>query len=246
MGASASVNTIVSNVTNRVENRLIQEAGASAEAICTVRIGSIVFSETQGCTITVKNLCSADAIAQVDAVVDATIEFYNELSFEQKQEAPSWFTTAFGVNTTVSNIENDFKQLIEQRCKAESVLNSTIEVQNITVRKCVAPPNEGIMAFTFINSGKASGQCAISALIDLQVSGSNNVAVAQSQGMDWSTIIWPVVILGIVICIVGLLYYLKEYILIKPKDRQLLELTKNSPGLISLMRFSDYIKTGKF
>lgn len=243
MGASASINTIVSTINNRVENKFIQEANASAQAICKVSIGRKMFSEINGCTISVKNLCSASAEAQVDAVIDAAIEFYNDLTFEQKQEAPSWFTASFGMSTTVSTITNDFRQLIEQRCKSEALLNSEITVQDITVKNCSAPSADGIVTFEFINSGTAAGQCAIFALVDLQVSGSNKVAATQSQGLDWSTIIWPVVICVIALGVLYLLYYLRSYLIVSPKDKIKMELSKNSPGIIGLMAYADYIRS---
>ncbi|BAO49457.1 putative myristylated membrane protein [Alphaentomopoxvirus acuprea] len=240
MGASASINTIVSTITNRVENSLIQEANASAAAHCNVTIGSILFESTEGCVIEVRNLCSAQAVAQVDAVVNATIDFYNDLSFEQKQEAPTWFTAAFGINTTVSNVTNDFRNLIEQRCKSDAELNNTIEVRNITVRSCRAPPNEGVITFSFINSGTAAGQCAISALVDLQVAGSNTVSAKQSQGFDLAGII-PYIVAGIVIVLV-------VYIIIKligmrltPKQQIDLELAKHNATSSKLIQLSQFI-----
>ncbi|CCU55456.1 IMV membrane protein (Cop-L1R) [Adoxophyes honmai entomopoxvirus 'L'] len=239
MGVSASVNTIVSDITQRVENSLIQTAEASATANCRVSIGSISFTSTRGCTISVQNLCSAQAISQVDAVVEATIEFYNDLSFEQKQEAPSWFTAAYGVNTTVSTIESDFRNLIEQRCKSEALLNSTIEVQNFIVKDCTAPGNQ-IVNFTFINSGTAAGQCAISALIDLQVSGSNTVSASQSQGLDLGAIIIYVVIAIIVIAVA---YVIVKFFSNKPTPNQQINLELAKMGAVSskLIQLSKYI-----
>ncbi|AAG02923.1 putative myristylated membrane protein [Betaentomopoxvirus amoorei] len=239
MGASASINTIVSDITNRVENSLIQTANASAQAICRVTIGSISFRSTQGCTIEVRNLCSAQAVAQVDAVVNATIDFYNNLTFEQKQEAPTWFTVAYGINTTVTTIENDFRNLVEQRCKSQAVLDSSITVDNILVNDCRAPGNE-IVRFTFVNSGTAAGQCAISALLDLQVAGSNQVSASQSQGLNIGNIILYV---AIAIIVIAISYVLIKFFGNKPTIKQQisLELAKNGAVSSQLIQLSRYV-----
>ncbi|CCU56113.1 IMV membrane protein (Cop-L1R) [Choristoneura rosaceana entomopoxvirus 'L'] len=239
MGVSASINTIVTDITNRVENSLIQSANASAQSVCRVSIGSISFQSTQGCTVEIRNLCSAEAISQVDAVVDATIEFYNDLTFEQKQEAPKWFTSAYGINTTVTTIENDFRNLIDQRCKSEALLESTIEVQNILVKDCRAPGNE-IVRFIFTNSGTASGQCAISALLDLQVSGANEVSASQSQGTDISAILLYVII-GVVV--VAVAYVIVKFFSNRPSPKQQINLELARHGAVSskLIQLSQYI-----
>ncbi|CCU56438.1 IMV membrane protein (Cop-L1R) [Mythimna separata entomopoxvirus 'L'] len=244
MGASASINTIVSDITNRVENRLEQTAEASATAICRVNIGSISFQSTQGCVVSVSNLCSAQAVAQVDAVVNATIEFYNDLTFEQKQEAPTWFTLAYGINTTVTTIENDFKNLIEQRCKSDALLESEITVQNILVKDCRAPRDQ-IVNFTFTNTGTASGQCAISALLDLQVSGSNQVSASQSQGLDLSTIIIYVIIAVIVIAVA---YVIVKFASTKLTPQQQVDLALAKVNSLSsrLMSYSNLISKTRY
>lgn len=245
MGASASVNTIVTDINNRVETSLKQTAEASADAECTVTIGSIKFEETVGCGINVSNLCSAKTEAQVNAVVEATISFYNSLSNEQKQEAPAWFTAAFGINTTVNTIVNDYKNFIEQKCLAKSVVDSDITINDITISKCKAPPNEGIIEFKFYNAGKATGQCAVGALVDLQVAGSNIIANSQSQGLDWSSIIWPIVTIAIIILIIFLLYYIKGLFIMKPEDKVKLELAKNNNMYSGLILLDDYVKKKK-
>ncbi|AAC97691.1 ORF MSV183 putative myristylated membrane protein, Molluscum contagiosum virus MC069R (vaccinia L1R) homolog, similar to GB:U60315 [Melanoplus sanguinipes entomopoxvirus] len=241
MGASASVNTIVSNINNRVENSLTQEASASATANCNVEIGSITFKSTKGCVVEVSNLCSAQAEASVDAVVNATIDFYNDLSFEQKQEAPAWFTAAFGVNTTTTNITNDFKNIVEQRCKADAVLNSSITVNNITVADCVAPESEGVIKFTFTNSGTAAGQCAISALLDLQVAGSNTVSAKQTTGTDWTVIFAYVALVAGIAIIAGIFYYIYK-LRLSPKDKVNIELAKLGATSSKIIQLSQYLR----
>lgn len=245
MGAAASVNTIVTDINNKVEESLKMEAYASANASCTVTINNIQFEETFGCTITVSNFCSADAVAQVDAVVNASISYFNDLTTEQKQEAPKWFTAAFGVSTTVNSITTDFKKYIEEKCKADSIINSDIKINNITVKKCTAPPDAGIVEFKFINAGKASGQCAVGALVDLQVSGSNIIASSQSQGFNWSSVIWPVVILGIVIVLFFMLYYMKNIFVMKPEDKIKLELAKHNNLYSGIILLNDSILNNK-
>lgn len=242
MGSSASVNTIVTNINNRVENSLKLSANASATANCSVSIGSIVFEETYGCVISVENLCSAEAVAQVNAVVQATVDFYNDLSNEQKQEAPTWFTAAFGINTTVNNITNDFKNYVEQKCLADSVINSTITINDITIKKCTAPPSEGVIKFSFINSGHATGQCAISAVVDLQVAGSNIIANSQSQGFDWSNIIWPIIAVAIIIVLFFVLYYIKNIFVMKPNDKIYLEYAKQNNPIGAVMLLDHYLR----
>lgn len=245
MGASASINTIVTNINNRVEQQLIQNASASANATCTVTINSIKFEETNGCGIKVSNLCSADATAQVEAIVNASIDFYNSLTTTQKQEAPALLTAALGINTTVTNLTTDFKNYIEQKCLSEALINSNMTINDITVKKCTAPPNQGPLMFEFINSGKATGQCAIGALVDIQVAGSNAVANAQSQGFNWSSVIWPVVVLGIFIALFFLLYYLKGVFVVKPADKFKLELAKHNSTYANLILLDDYLKKKK-
>jgi hypothetical protein len=240
MGASASVNTIVTNITNRVETKLIQRAEASAIATCRVDIGSISIRNNRGCVVEVKNLCSALAVAQVDAVVDASIEFYNSLTTEQKQEAPRWFTVGWGLNTTVNNIENDFRQHIEQTCKSEAILDSTITIQDITIENCTAPPSEGIVRFTFTNAGTAAGQCAIGLLLDLQVGGANDVSSRQTQGFDLGAIV-PYIVAGIVLVTVVYLVIKLMGTKLTPKQQIDLELAKRGAVSSKLIQLSQFI-----
>lgn len=218
MGTSVSIQTAVTNVTNKIKQELVQRAEASATAKCKIEIGSIRFSETKGCTLKASNMCSAKAEASLESIQTAIANFYTQLSVDQKQNAPAWFTAAFGTTTTVNDFVNDVQTKIEQTCKVDANIDETIKIQDILVSKCEAPKGQ-IIYFEFVNSGTSAAQCAMKLVNELEVAATNDLSIKQEQGIDWNKLIWPVVIVVIVIAVVFFVFKYLNKAMLSPADK---------------------------
>lgn len=215
MGAAASVQTTVTTLNERISNKLEQSASASATANCNVSIGNIYFGRNNGCNVLVKNMCSANADAQLDAIVKAATEVYNELSEEQKAYAPSLLTAALNIQTNVSTVTKDFETYVKQACKADAVVNNTIKVQNLRVDECSAPSGM-LMTFEFINTGTSVGNCAMKALLDVLTKSSDRISGVQNTGTD---IRWYVIVAAVVACVLLVLWYAKRMLFTSTQDK---------------------------
>lgn len=225
MGTAASIQTNVTNITNSIRNEIRQQASASANTNCVIKIGKIELSNLEGCQITLLNDCYAEADAALDIVQNALVNFYNKLDNNQKQEAASWFTATFGVQTTVNNVVNDFKNTLEQTCQAEANANQNIEVRDISLHNCKSTGNQPL-ELKFINAGTAKAQCAIKAVNNLAIASNNQIANNQSQGMDWSKFIWPITILIGIIAITYIIITLVVKVIPSISDKIALEKIK--------------------
>lgn len=224
MGTAASLQTNVTNINNTLTNRIKQEAEASAQTKCTITIDSIIFNRTKGCAITLKNECYSDAQASMKLVSEVLAEFYNNLENNQKQEAASWFTTTFGIATNVNNVVNDFTNHMEQTCNARAENEVGITVKNVIINDCTAPEGQ-VLKMEFINMAQSQGVCAMEMFNNLVTTASTDIANKQSQGLDWSKLIWPIVI---AICIIATIYLVTTLIVKKlPSNAERIEIEKN-------------------
>ena len=223
MGASASLQTNVTNITNSIKNQIDQRAAASASTKCTITIDSISFSKTNGCAIKLANNCFAEAEATVKIVSEVLAQFYNNLENNQKQEAATWFTATVGVATNVNNVVNDFSNYLTQHCNAVASTEESIKVKNVTINDCTAPSGQ-TLSMEFINTGKAKGVCAMEVFNNLVATASSDIANKQSQGLNWSTLIWPI---AIIVCVIAIVYSIITIIVKKiPSNAERLEITK--------------------
>lgn len=223
MGTAASIQTNVTNIINSIENTVDQKIKTNGKIKCKISIDSIKFIKTNGCVASFENKCYAQADGLMETVQDIMINFYNNLDINQKQEAAAWFTATFGVATTTTNIQNIFKNTVNQTCEAYAEANNNITVKTIEINDCNAPDGESLV-FKFINAGTAKAQCAMKVVTDLTVTATNDIKVKQSQGLDWSKLIWPISIALIIILII---YYITRLLMTKiPSPDQQISLEK--------------------
>lgn len=201
MGQASSIQSTINNIVNETRLKLEQDAETSASATCNIKINTISFIRTNGCSLTVSNSCSAKADLQLTAIINATTNFYNNLDNSQKQNAPAWLTSTFGISSTINNVTNVFEEQMKQRCSSEASVNQNIDINNIKINECSAPTGQ-IVKFEFINTGTAQGMCAMKFVTDLIVSAANDITNKQEQGIDWNKLIWPVII-GIIVCVIS-------------------------------------------
>lgn len=223
MGTAASIQTNVTNIINSIENTVNQKIQANGAINCKISVDSIKFIKTNGCVASFENKCYAQADGLMETVQDIMINFYNNLDINQKQEAAAWFTATFGVATTTTNIQNIFKNTVNQTCEAYATANNNISVKTIEINDCNAPEGQ-TLEFKFINAGTAKAQCAMKVVTDLTVTASNDIKVKQSQGLDWSKLIWPISIALIIILVI---YYITRLLMTKlPSAEQQIALEK--------------------
>lgn len=224
MGASASIQTNVTNITNKIRNQIEQKANASSSTKCAINIENIKFSETNGCSIRLENKCFAEADVTMSIVTEVLADFYNNIDNTQKQEAASWFTATYGIATNVNNLVNDFSNYLTQRCNAEAENDLGITVKNVTINKCTAPEGQ-TLSMDFINSGSSKAICSMQVFNNLVTTASNSISNNQSQGLDWSKLIWPI---SIAIIVIGSIYLISKLLIEKiPSNKEKIDILKN-------------------
>ncbi|ATI21168.1 IMV membrane protein [Eastern grey kangaroopox virus] len=215
MGAAASVQTTVTSINKKIVEKLEQSASASAEAHCDVSIGNIFFGNNRGCNVLVKNMCSAQADAQMQAIIDAVREVYEDLSEDQKAYAPSLLTAALNIQTNVNTISQDFETFVKQKCSSSAVVNDRIKIQNVRIENCSAPPGQ-LVTFEFVNTGTSQGNCAMKTVMDVLTKSSDRVSGVQHTGNDFSKYLY---IFAGAVCFLALLYYLKKLFFVSTRDK---------------------------
>ncbi|ABI99053.1 myristylated IMV envelope protein [Deerpox virus W-1170-84] len=215
MGAAASVQTTVNTLNEKISNKLEQTAEASAIAKCDIEIGSITFRQNRGCNVTVKNLCSAKADAQLDAVLKAATETYDSLTPEQKAYVPGLMTAALNIQTSVNTVVKDFESYVKQKCTSKAVIDNKLKIQNIFIDECAAPPGTPTN-FEFINSGTSQGICAIKTLMDVTTKASTTISPSQSSGYGYQAYVIAAVA---VIFAMLFLYYAKRMLFMSTQDK---------------------------
>ncbi|QDJ95075.1 myristylated IMV envelope protein [Hypsugopox virus] len=215
MGAAASIQTTVNTLNEKISNKLEQSAEASASANCDIEIGNIIFRQNRGCNVTVKNLCSSKADAQLDAVIKAAAETFDTLTPEQKAYVPSLFTAALNIQTSVNTVVKDFETYVKQKCKSDAIIKNKLKIQNILIDECAAPAGT-TTNFEFINSGTSQGICAIKSLMDVTTKASTNISPTQSAGFGYQYYI-----IAAIVAIIGLmlLYYIKRMFFMSTQDK---------------------------
>ncbi|AAR07416.1 60R [Yaba monkey tumor virus] len=215
MGAAASIQTTVNTLNEKISNTLEQSASAEAQTNCDIEIGSIVFRQNRGCNVTVKNLCSSDADAQLEAVIKAANETYESLTPEQKAYVPGLMTAALNIQTSVNTVVKDFENHVKQTCNSKSVVDNKLKIQNIFIDECAAPPGT-ITNFEFINSGTSKGICAIKTLMNVTTKASTNISPNQSSGYGYQ--VYVIAAIAIVLSMI-FLYYAKKMFFTSTKDK---------------------------
>ncbi|ABJ08973.1 myristylated IMV envelope protein [Nile crocodilepox virus] len=235
MGAAASLQTTVNNINQKISNKLVQTASASATANCKVNIGSLRFHTNKGCAVNIRNLCSADAKASVQSILDAVSESYDGLTSAQKAFAPSLLTAALNIQTDVNNVVKDFETYVKQTCLADSVLNSTITVNDIDMGDCQAPQGT-IMNFEFVNAGTASANCAMKAVLDVLTKSSDKIASDQVSNNDFRYYIYGAIAIAAIVGLFLTLYYVKKMFVMSTDDKIKLSLANREvPHWLTLL-----------
>lgn len=233
MGASASIQTIVNDIVNETKTELKNNAKASSEAKCNIEFGKVHFKKTKGCTIKMTNICSSEAAASIDAVLDASFKVYQNLSNEQKEEGAKLFTLKTNIQTTVNNIRNNFKTYIENTCDSSTRIENGIRVQDFIVDECQAPEGQ-LLIFEFLNSGQAKASCGIKTILDITSTAATEIANTQ-KSINVNTIMWICLGLGIPLVLGVILYWFKDAFIIKSKDRIEIELAKKNSIYMNLL-----------
>lgn len=156
-------------------------------------------------------------------VSEVLAKFYNNLENNQKQEAATWFTATVGVATNVNNVVNDFSNYLNQHCEALANSEVNLTVKDIKIKDCTAPAGQ-VLNMEFINTGKSKGICAMEVFNNLVATASSDISTKQSQGLDWSKLIWPI---ALVVCVIALVYLVINIVIKKiPSNEERLELAK--------------------
>ncbi|APG58277.1 protein L1 [BeAn 58058 virus] len=215
MGAAASIQTTVNTLNEKISSTLEQTAEASATTKCDVDIGNIIFKQNRGCNVTVKNLCSSNATAQLDSVVKAATETYESLTPDQKAYVPGLMTAALNIQTSVNTVIKDFENHVKQKCTSKAVTENKLKIQNILIDDCAGTPS-GPTNLEFINTGTSQGICAIKTLMDVTTKATSKIAPSQSAGSGFQYYI-----IGFVIVILAMLflYYAKKMFFTSTNDK---------------------------
>lgn len=241
----SSISTTLNTTSNKIQNNLTTSAGASASVTCSISIGNITMENSKGCYITVSNLCSADASAALEAVISAGTQVLEQLNVEEKEAfIPSLVKFGVDVNTTVNTLVNDFRTAVTNTCTASSIVNNTIDIQNVSFPGC---DSGGVpIEFKFINTGQASANCAVNILLNSHMDLVNEISVKKTSGidLDFSSIITIVLIFfGAIIIMYSIYKMLSKYNELSPSHVVKLGAQKKLPWAVSLWLLNQ-MKTG--
>ncbi|WDY77164.1 IMV membrane protein L1R [Monkeypox virus] len=215
MGAAASIQTTVNTLSERISSKLEQKANASAQTKCDIEIGNFYIRQNHGCNITVKNMCSADADAQLDAVLSAATETYSGLTPEQKAYVPAMFTAALNIQTSVNTVVRDFENYVKQTCNSSAVVDNKLKIQNVIIDECYGAPGSPTN-LEFINTGSSKGNCAIKALMQLTTKATTQIAPRQVAGTG---VQFYMIVIGVIILAALFMYYAKRMLFTSTNDK---------------------------
>ncbi|ANS71149.1 imv membrane protein [Pteropox virus] len=215
MGASVSVQTVVNTINDKIRTKLEQQASASATAVCDVTIGSLIIRKNLGCSVSVRNLCSAQADAQLDAILSAVTDVYNNLSDSQKAYVPELLTASLNIQTTVNTAVKDFETYLKQTCNSDAIIHNKIKVQNVVMDECASPPG-AITHIDFTNTGTAKGNCGVKAVLDVLTKASTKESSSQIANIPTYYLIIAIVL---VIFAMIFLYYAKHMLVTSTTDK---------------------------
>lgn len=227
MGTSASIQSAITNINNEMKIQIDQEANGNASTTCKISIGNIYIKNSEGCQINVENLCYANTTVSIESLSKVVANYINNLTNDQKQEAASWFTASFGISSNINNVSNVVSQHIKQKCSVDAKLDNIISVNDILIDNCKAPKGE-ILKMNFINTGSAGSQCVMKMVNDVMATGITDVTNKQSQGLDWSKLIWPISLSIIIITIVYILIKVFSNKILSVDDKIKLEKNKKN------------------
>lgn len=155
MGANVSV--AQNNVSQKIIQELDQNAGASANASCSITLGPWDLSGMDNCNFKAENHCTANATASLGAVAKAAAKAVTEAQTQQETVLP---LLGFNASMTQQQIQTDIETRLNQKCQANATLAQEIIQQGIKLKGC---KNSNI---TFANAGNASGNCGITAVMN--------------------------------------------------------------------------------
>lgn len=223
MGSSVSVQTVVNDITNEMRTELEMSASASATANCIMKIESVNIGVAQNCNIKFGNFCSAKAEASIDASIDATMKVVNNLAVEQKAAAAKYFTMSVGVQTNVTDMDNDMRTYLTQTCKSEAYLNNMIDIGSFNIGQCLS---DTTISIEVLNVGQASANCVIETVLNVAMEATNNITQGQEHGTNWGDIIWIVVAGLAIVAVAFILYLVFKHVLISSQEKADIELAK--------------------
>ena len=171
MGVNASRS--ISNVTNKIEQSLVQNAGARANANCRVGIGAINFRNNRGCQLINENRCGASASASLDAIAKAAAQAYNEASIQQRTE----LLPGFNINSTVQETENEIRRRLNAKCESDAEVANEISLGNIDIDNC----ENSVIRNT--NAGTAESNCGIRTIMNDIVEAQASLETKQTTGV---------------------------------------------------------------
>lgn len=225
MGASTTVQTTVNKIRQNVVNTLENSAEASSGATCNLTIGSIKATGLRNCTLKIENMCTAKAEAAVSAMTSAIIQSYRQLDNESKAEAAKLFTINTSVQTTVTDIEDNFTNHVENKCRAQAEAEVNLKIKDIQISECIS--DFGIMEITFVNAGNAHASCVMELITDMEAEAVSDISNRMSAGLDITSIL-IVIMVGVVI--LGGIYLLNKRIYRPdPEDQRKLKLIEKIP-----------------
>ncbi len=153
----ANVSQAMTSVTNSMDQKLTNEAGASAVASCSISTGNIVLKNAKRCSVTNKNLCGASATASLDAIASAASEQFMKLTDTQKTSLP---LIGVNVNSTQTDVKTAVRQELSNKCQADANVALSIATKDLIMDGCEDSTIENI------NTGTAEGNCGIKTVMD--------------------------------------------------------------------------------
>lgn len=209
--SSVSTSIAMNTTINKIERNLIASAGASSLTNCTISIGNITFERSNGCYVTVQNLCSSNSSAALEAVISAVTDTLNTLTIDQQNTLkPSLVKFGVSTNISVNTLSQDFRTNVTNICTSSAIVNNVINIQNLSFTECSS--NGPAIEFKFINSGQASANCAMNILLNTNMDLTNTLSAKTSSFIDLNlTFSTMFIMIGIIFGLFLVCYFMYKY-----------------------------------
>jgi len=167
-----NISRAVSDLSQKIDNEMSTISSSSANIQCGIQVGDITLRKAKRCNVRNQNRCGASASASIDATAKAAAEAFQKTSVEMKTK----LLPGININDTRENIETIIKNKISQKCQTDAAAALSISSGNIVIDEC--EDSEVIN----INTGDATSNCGVRAVLDTVNKAGNEVKVDQKSG----------------------------------------------------------------
>lgn len=194
MGTAVSVMTETTKIHQNFKTEVLNVTDATSTIQCQIEFKEIS-GKFRNCKVEFKNECYATSTGQIKSAGEMATHYWNKLSAEQKAQISMPFQTALNVNTSVTDIDTNIENIVNNYCKSKAAVNNMIYVDKMNVDCESVEP----ITFTFFNHGHAEANCLFDIVTRTSIEAVNDITKKQSTGFNLADFMWPVALVIVVL-----------------------------------------------